>query len=286
MIKCVASDMDGTLLTSGQEITKENREAIKKARDMGVEFVVVTGRSYLEAKFVLEEAGIQCPVICVNGGEVRSEEGVAIASNPLSIEKAREIAERLEKSDVYFEVYTNKGTFTDSYDQAVTIMSDILLTANPEADVEKVLAAAEERFHKGLVKKVDTYRPLFDGDGAEILKFLAFSLDQSMLAEAKEELSAIPGIAISSSGAENIEITSIDAQKGIALEAFVKNRGISLEETMALGDNYNDISMFKKVGISVAMGNAPDDIKSVCSHVTSTNEENGVAKAIEKIITI
>ncbi|OCA82320.1 hydrolase [Bacillus sp. FJAT-27225] len=283
MIKCIASDMDGTLLTSGQEITQENCEAIKAAQSMGVEFVVATGRSYLEAKFVLEEAGIVCPMICVNGAEIRSEEGMVLASQPLGNAEVRQIAKCLEESGVYFELYTSKGTFTDSYDKAVTIMSDILLTANPEADVEKVLAAAKERFHKGLVKKVESYAPLLE-ENTEILKFLAFSLDPDTLANARTALAGIPDIAISSSGAENIEITSLTAQKGIALEAFTKKRGISLNETMAIGDNYNDVSMFKKVGLPVGMGNAPNEIKALCSEVTSTNEENGVANAIVKML--
>ena len=71
MIKCIASDMDGTLLNSNQLISEENKEAIVKAQAQGIEFVVATGRSYQEATYVLDEAGITCPVICANGAEVR-----------------------------------------------------------------------------------------------------------------------------------------------------------------------------------------------------------------------
>ncbi|MBT2680243.1 HAD family phosphatase [Bacillus sp. ISL-35] len=284
MIKCIATDMDGTLLTATQEITPENREAILKAKEQGVEVVVATGRSYQEARFVVEEAGLKLPMICVNGAEVRSVAGEVVASNPLDKAKARQAALRLVENGVYFEVYTNKGTFTEDEDKAVSIIVDIFSTANPEVPIEQIAAAAEERMHKGLITKIDQYDQLFEDDQYEIYKFLAFSLDDAKLDAARSGLKEIAGLAVSSSGRENIEITSLDAQKGIALEKFVQSRGISLEETMALGDNFNDVSMLEKVGKPVAMGNAAQEIKVLCGEVTMTNEESGVGKAIMQVL--
>jgi Cof subfamily protein (haloacid dehalogenase superfamily) len=284
MIKCIATDMDGTLLTATQEITAENREAILKAKEQGIEVVVATGRSYQEARFVLEESGLKLPMICVNGAEARSEEGEIVASNPLDKDKARQAALRLVENGVYFEIYTNQGTFTEDEDKAISIIVDIFSTANPEVPIEKIAEAAEERMHKGLITKIDQYDHLFEEDEYEIYKLLAFSLDDDKLAGAREGLAEIAGLAVSSSGRENIEITSQDAQKGIALEKFVQSRGISLDETMALGDNFNDVSMLEKVGKPVAMGNAAEEIKVLCGEVTVTNEESGVGKAIKKVL--
>lgn len=246
MIRCIATDMDGTLLTATQQITAENREAILKAKEQGVEVVVATGRSFEEARFVLEESGLKLPMICVNGAEVRSEDGEIVSSSPLNKAEARQAALRLVESGVYFEVYTNKGTFTEDEDMAITIIVDIFSTANPEVPIEKIAEAAEERMHKGLITKIDHYDELFEDDQYEIYKLLAFSLDDDKLETAKDGLKEISGLAVSSSGRENIEITSLEAQKGIALEKFVATRGISLEETMALGDNFNDVSMLEK----------------------------------------
>ncbi|MBT2683302.1 Cof-type HAD-IIB family hydrolase [Bacillus sp. ISL-37] len=286
MIKCIATDMDGTLLTATQQITKENREAILKAKEQGVEVVVATGRSFQEARFVLEESGLKLPMICVNGAEVRSKDGEIVSSSPLNKAEARQAALRLVESGVYFEVYTNKGTFTEDEDMAITIIVDIFSTANPEVPIEKIAEAAEERMHKGLIKKIDHYDELFEDDQYEIYKLLAFSLDDDKLEAAKDGLKEISELAVSSSGRENIEITSLDAQKGVALEKFVASRGISLEETMALGDNFNDVSMLKKVGKPVAMGNAAQEIKELCGEVTLTNEDSGVGKAIMKVLDI
>jgi Cof subfamily protein (haloacid dehalogenase superfamily) len=284
MIKCIATDMDGTLLSATQQITPENREAILKAKKKGVEVVVATGRSYQEAKFVLEEAGLQLPMICVNGAEVRSDEGEIVSSSPLNKDQARQAALRLVESGVYFEVYTNKGTFTEDEDKAISIIVDIFSTANPEVPIEKIAQAAEERLHKGLVRTIEHYDKLFEDGQYEIYKLLAFSLDDEKLAAANVALKEIGGLAISSSGSENIEVTSKDAQKGIALEKFVASRGISMEETMALGDNFNDASMLERVGRPVAMGNAVEKIKELCGEVTLTNEESGVGVAILKVL--
>lgn len=284
MIRCIATDMDGTLLTATQQITPENREAIRKALENGVEVVVATGRSYQEAKFVLEEAGIRLPMICVNGAEVRSKTGEIVSSNPLNKEQARQAALRLVENGVYFEVYTNEGTYTEDEDKAISIIVDIFSTANPEVPIEQIAKAAEDRLHKGLVRTIEHYDRLFEQEQYEIYKLLAFSLDPEKLEAANVALKEIEGLAISSSGSENIEITSLDAQKGVALEKFVASRGISLEETMALGDNFNDVSMLKRVGKPVAMGNAVDEIKTLCGEVTLTNEESGVGKAIMAVL--
>ncbi|PWW31090.1 hypothetical protein DFO73_10284 [Cytobacillus oceanisediminis] len=284
MIKCIASDMDGTLLTATQKITDENIEAIKAAQKKGVEVVIATGRSYFEASFVLEEAGISCPIICANGAEVRAADGKVVSSNPLDKDLAKKAAYILIQNNVYFEVYTNQGTYTVDEDRGVSIIVDIFLSGNPEADIDEVTKAAEERFKKGLVHKVNSYDELFNHEEHQIYKLLAFSFEPDFLASAKEDLLQLEGMAVSSSGDENLELTSVNAQKGIALEAFVKEKGISLLETMAIGDNYNDLSMFKRAGRSVAMGNADEIIKAQCDAVTSTNEDSGVAKAIWEVL--
>ncbi|MBT2687333.1 HAD family hydrolase [Bacillus sp. ISL-47] len=284
MIKCIASDMDGTLLTATQKITDKNIEAIKAAQEKGVEVVIATGRSYFEASFVLEEAGISCPMICANGAEVRAADGKVVSSNPLDKTLAKKAAYILLQNNVYFEVYTNQGTYTVDEDRGVSIIVDIFLSGNPEADIDEVTKAAEERFKKGLVHKVNSYDELFNHEEHQIYKLLAFSFEPDFLAAAKEDLLQLDGLAVSSSGDENLELTSVNAQKGIALEAFVKEKGISLLETMAIGDNYNDLSMFKRAGRSVAMGNADEIIKAQCDAVTLTNEDSGVAKAIWEVL--
>jgi Cof subfamily protein (haloacid dehalogenase superfamily) len=284
MIKCIASDMDGTLLNSNQQISEENKEAILKAQAQGIEFVVATGRSYQEATYVLAQVGLTCPVICVNGAEVRSKEGEVLSATPIDKQLAREAASRLIEKDVYFEVYTNKGAFTMDVDKAVSILIDIIMSANPEVNREEVIEAAGARLRDGLIHTIEDYELLFADENYQIYKLLAFSFEADRLESANKSLLELEGLAVSTSGHDNLEITNEQAQKGIALESFVKAKGIDLAETMAIGDNYNDVSMLEKAGRSVAMGNADYYIKSLCDVVTDINDESGVAKAILEVI--
>ncbi|MEH7115818.1 HAD family hydrolase [Neobacillus vireti] len=284
MIKCIASDMDGTLLNSVQQISEENKQAILKAQAAGIEFVVATGRSYQEATYALSEAGLTCPVICVNGAEIRSAEGDVLASTPISKSLAREVAAKLKEHDIYYEVYTDKGAYSIDTDKAVSILVDIVVSANPEMDPEEIRFAAGARIRDGLIHKVDDYESLFTDDDFKIYKVLAFCFDTAKLKAAGEDLRDFSDLDITSSGHENLEITNKQAQKGLALEAFAKAKGIEIAETMAIGDNLNDVSMFERAGRSVAMGNASFEIKALCDVITDTNDEHGVAQAILEVL--
>jgi Cof subfamily protein (haloacid dehalogenase superfamily) len=280
MIQCIATDMDGTLLDPQQKITEENRKALLLAQEMGIEVVVATGRSYKEAVGVLNEAGISCSIIGVNGAEVRDENGTITHTAGLASKEAAEVAKGLEKHGLYYEVYTNKGTYTKSHEMGIEILVNIVSSTNPEFPHDKIREGAEKRFGEGHVETIDDYQVIFDSEDFVVYKLLVFSLDPTLLKKAWENLSSLKGIAVSSSGVDNLEITQVNAQKGIALERFVKEKGLDLANTMALGDNFNDLSMMKVVGRPVAMGNAAEEIKQFCRYQTATNRESGVAKAI------
>ncbi|WP_061811038.1 Cof-type HAD-IIB family hydrolase [Rossellomorea vietnamensis] len=284
MITFIATDMDGTLLNEKQEISEANKQAILDAQEQGIEVVVATGRSYEEARYVIEEAGISCDIVCANGAEVRNKQGEIIYQAGIESARAREIAAVLNETGIYFEIYTDEGTYTENYEMGVELIVNIFTTANPGVSEEQVRQAARERFEKGHIKLVEDYGVLFEDDNQLVYKFLVFSFDEKQLQEANEKLSALTGIAISSSGKENIEVNSLEAQKGVALEKLLKDKGLSAENAMAMGDNLNDLSMMKVVGRPVAMGNALDQIKDFCPFITATNKEDGVAKAIQEVI--
>ncbi|MCA0151434.1 Cof-type HAD-IIB family hydrolase [Rossellomorea vietnamensis] len=284
MITFIATDMDGTLLNEKQEISEANKQAILDAQEQGIEVVVATGRSYEEARYVIQEAGISCDIVCANGAEVRNKQGEIIYQAGIESARAREIAAVLNETGIYFEIYTDEGTYTENYEMGVELIVNIFTTANPGVSEEQVRQAARERFEKGHIKLVEDYGVLFEDDNQLVYKFLVFSFDEKQLQEANEKLSALTGIAISSSGKENIEVNSLEAQKGVALEKLLKDKGLSAENAMAMGDNLNDLSMMKVVGRPVAMGNALDQIKDFCPFITATNKEDGVAKAIQEVI--
>jgi Cof subfamily protein (haloacid dehalogenase superfamily) len=280
LVKFIATDMDGTLLDPNQKVSKENKAAIERAQNEGVEVIVATGRSYQEARYALDEAGINCPIICVNGAVAFSKEGKVIASSPIDLKTVRKSAKYLEEHHIYFEIYTNDGTYSQNYDKSVATLVDIILTANPDLEPLKVTEMARGRVEIGQMKSIANYELLFNNPEIEYYKLLVFSSNFQALGEAASFLKQDEKLAVTSSGRENLEINSRDAQKGIALEKYIKDRGGNMQQVMAIGDNFNDVSMFERVGRSVAMGNAPIEIQKLCGYVTDSNEENGVAKAI------
>lgn len=284
MIKCIASDMDGTLLNSHQQVSQENKEAILKAQEQGIEVVIATGRSYQEVRFILDEADIHCPVIGVNGAEVRTKEGDLLSATPIEKHVAKKAAEKLMEKDIYFEIYTNQGTYSLDPNKAVAIIVDIVVSANPDVKPEDVVKRAEERTRHGLVHQVESYDVLFNDETHQIYKLFGFAQDSDRRGAAENALEELTELTVSSSGHNNLEITHRNAQKGIALEKFVKSKGIDITETMAMGDSFNDVSMLERVGRAVAMGNADYEIKSLCDVITATNDEHGVAKAILEVL--
>ncbi|MBD8070075.1 HAD family phosphatase [Bacillus sp. PS06] len=284
MIKCIAIDMDGTLLNEHHVVSDLNKQAIEAAQAKGIEVVIATGRSFPEAKFPLEAAELNCPIIAVNGADVRSISGERIHESPIDQETAFKVMDILNKHNAYYELYTEDGTYSKDYDQGLMIIMDIFMSPNfQHVNYEETVKAAKERFESGLIQLVDEFDSIVKNN-VSVYKFITFSFDEKVLAELREALSTIEGIAISSSGKENIEINSVHAQKGLALTEFVAKRNITLEETMAIGDNYNDLSMFQRVGRAVAMGNAPEEVKKHGHIITDTNKNDGVGKAILEVV--
>lgn len=284
MVKCIASDMDGTLINANQEISQSTLDAIQLAQQQGVQFLVATGRSWEEARFVLDKAGINCPAICVNGAEIRDKNGKVLQSIGMNGTVSEEIARIFQSADIYFELYTPQGNFTIDVQRRMDAIVDIYHTVDPTDNIEEIRQSIQEMFSKRLINVVDNYDEIFNAADCSIYKFLAFCKDEQLLKETSRKLEKIAGIHVTSSGRHNIELTHVDAQKGKALKWFVEQSGISLSETMALGDNYNDLSMLEMVGYPVAMGNAEQEVKDVCRYETTTNDDDGVAKAIMKAL--
>ncbi|MCM3732924.1 Cof-type HAD-IIB family hydrolase [Fictibacillus nanhaiensis] len=283
-MKLIAIDMDGTLVNKQLKVTKENSKVIKEALNDGHHVVIATGRSYDEARHTLEDAELHLPLICVNGAEIRSKEWEILSSIPLQFSQYEDIKRILDEEDIYYELYTSKGTYTDDREKAYEVMKDIVITSNPEATDDDVQKAALRRFRLGLVSVVGDFEKLLNQKDIEVYKFLAFSSDNAKLKRAFQHLQAVDALAVSSSADNNLEITNSEAQKGVALKRFAKLKGIPLENTMAIGDNYNDVSMLEIAGFPVAMGNAVDDIKEMAAFVTKENDESGVAFAIQKFL--
>ncbi|HEY4600239.1 MAG TPA: Cof-type HAD-IIB family hydrolase [Cerasibacillus sp.] len=283
-MKLIATDLDGTLLNELGQVSPENAAAIKQALKAGIEVIVATGRAYETAVPELEAVGLHLPMITLNGAVVFSENHEKINDIPLDKELAQQIAKSCQENDIYFEVFSSKGVFSTSREYFTQVVIDIVKTSNPDVSTEEIKERIDDRFRAENVQFTTDYEAILKNPDIDIYKVLAFSPDETSLAQIKAAYQHVDSLAITASASVNLEFNHRDAQKGIALKAFAESKGIDLQDVMAIGDNYNDLSMLKIAGHSVAMENADDEIKAHCDTVTKRNDENGVAHAIQKVL--
>lgn len=280
MIKLIASDMDGTLLDSSMQISPENAAAIKHATEQGVEFIVATGRNRTEALPALEQVGIECAMVTLNGAQVFDKTGQSLFTVPIDAQTVTSILDLLDERDIYYEVATDQGLFSQSQEQRIELFATHLGEVMPHLTHKMAIAMVASQLEILPIHYVKNVRQRL-AEGLEVLKIICFHKEEArVLGPVAKELEGFGELSITSSGANNIEINHRDAQKGIAVAHLAHERNIPLEQIMTIGDNLNDISMIQMAGVSFAMGNAALELKEYAKYVTDTNIENGVGKAI------
>lgn len=285
MIKLIASDMDGTLLDSKMGISKDNASAIREAERLGIEFMVATGRAYTEAKPALDEAGIECAMITLNGAKVFDKAGNSLFTAGIEKGTTAEIMDILDANNVYFEVSTNKGIFSAHQEKRIENFAAHIATTMPHLTYKVAIAMAAAHLSLLDVNYIEDIRSLLEQEDIEILKIIGFSMEgPTVLGPTSTQIRQLPDLVVTSSAQNNIEVNHKNAQKGIAVAHVAKDRGISEKEVMTIGDNFNDVSMLQWASVSFAMGNAELEVKDHAKYITSTNLENGVGEAILRAI--
>lgn len=285
MIKLISSDMDGTLLDSYRQITPINAEAIKRAQENGINFIINTGREYPNARGLVEAAGIKCDLICANGACAFDKEGNLLFEHPIDKATVRKIFDAFNKYGMEPAIFTIDGRIS------------LLPLKEREIYTRDVFIPAIQVNHPDMKYTLDDYRDLVDNvifvDGQQalldsdyrILKITSNSPDRETLKELRKEVEKIPGLAVVSTVPTDIEITSVNAQKGSSLLDYAKKDGLTPDEIVAIGDSENDYSMLSIPGIhSVAMENACDMIRDICVYQTRANTRDGIAYIINCIL--
>ncbi|MBP1046955.1 HAD family phosphatase [Enterococcus sp. BWM-S5] len=285
MIKLIASDMDGTLLDSKMAISDDNASAIREAARQGIEFMVATGRAYSEAQPALEEAGIDCAMITLNGAQVFDKQGKTIFTAGIEKDTALKALDLLDQNNIYYEISTNEGIFSEHQEKRIENFAAHIAETMPHLTYKVAIAMAAAHLSLLKITYVDDMSEVIKRDDIEILKIIGFSIDgPKVLGPAGMEIEKLSNVVVTSSAQNNIEINHKNAQKGIAVAHVAKLRGIDAEQVMTIGDNFNDVSMLQWAGVSFAMGNAEVEVKEYAKYVTSTNLENGVGEAILRSI--
>lgn len=286
MIKVIASDMDGTLLNSQHEISEENVKAIKKAQELGVHFIIATGRMYKDVKPFVEKHGIKCEYILMNGAEFRNESGEIVESICIDKSKVKDILDIISRMGLIVELYTGNGTYTtNTKEEALKEMVYRVQNFEKVSDYDEALEIAKKHEHFMSLNYITDIDEFLDSD-IEIRKMITFHNDVNVINSTKKELNKLEGLAVLSSFITNIEITDEKAQKGYILKKVTEKMDIKSKEVIALGDSLNDYSLFTEFELAFAMGNAIPEIKEIANNITDTNDNDGVAKAIYKMLEV
>ncbi|MFY4775760.1 Cof-type HAD-IIB family hydrolase [Metabacillus sp. RGM 3146] len=283
-MKLFALDMDGTTLSSKNEISPENIQAIKKAQSLGHKVMVLSGRAPESINKLLDKYDIHLPIGGSNGTAVFAD-GKLLELTSLTDSQDRIIAEEAEKEVVPFKIYTNKGIYFHS-EWSVRLEKVLSSGAVPaehyeDENYEKMIRIPNTS-EEALI--FDDIRTLLMDEELTIQKFFILVLDPIQRNRILTSMKSIEGVYVTTSSPFNIEIMNINGNKGNGLKVMAKYLNIPLEDTVAIGDQYNDIPMFKASGFSIAMGNAQEEIKRMSDYITLTNDENGVAHAIDYVL--
>ncbi|HET8923915.1 MAG TPA: Cof-type HAD-IIB family hydrolase [Candidatus Acidoferrum sp.] len=271
-VRLIALDIDGTLLDSRWQLPEANRAAIAEATRRGIEVALVTGRRYDFAMPVARQFDSPLTMIVNNGALIRSKEGRTHLRHLLAQRTAEKVLrltrpwregaavifDRALENQLMLEVLDPDDSMRYAY---YSRNKEFIGIANP---LESCLT--EDPIQVMFSGKVEAMR-----EAAELLRNAAFANEFSLAVTTYE-----------SKDFAMIDVVNPICTKGSSLAEWAALRGYARDEVMAIGDNHNDLEMLTFAGIPVVMGNGVPELKAYGWHETGTNDENGVALAIEE----
>ena len=263
-IKLVATDLDDTLLRDDLTLSPRVIEAIRQAKEQGVYVTFATGRMPVSARPYAEQLGLDVPIITYNGAMI--QEAIShkvLYRKVIPVELAREVVGFLLSEGQHLHMYRADQVFVqkmNEWSEAYGLKTKVQVE---EADLLKLLEEENEGVEKIIVF----------GDPAQLKIWR-----DKLLVRYPHKLH------LTSSKPYFLEMNHPEVNKGDTLLNFAKGLGIKQEEIMAIGDSLNDLEMIRCAGLGVAVENAIQELKDIAKVITASNEEDGVAKAIENYV--
>lgn len=267
----IAFDLDGTVLKDDKTISPRTLNALKEAASRGVRIVPATGRfEKMVPKELLSLPGVRYLVTCNGARVVDLSNQSVVYSRTMTMEVSLKIVRFLAMRGLFIEAYCGGVSYADS--------ASLPALRNTELP---------ERFYRYIDVSqtfVNDLPSFLERNGKPLEKINIPFVPAEERESLRNEILAMGPYSVTSSGMINLEINDTAANKGDGLVNLCKTLGIGLESVMAFGDGDNDRSMLQAAGLGIAMGNAAPEIQKDADKVTATNEEDGVACAIEKYI--
>jgi Cof subfamily protein (haloacid dehalogenase superfamily) len=271
--KLICIDMDGTLLNSKHKVSEISREAIKKAHDMDLHIVISTGRIYADAEGYSNLVGVKSPVIASNGAIIKEKDkSEVIYKSSIDKDLCIKLLDIFKKHGVKPSINTPDKIYC----------GDIVMKLFVE--YLKVKRVMNKSINLKYIHSWKQWENILNIEKDNIIKCEVINRNTNKINELRKELEKLDNIEIASSSNHNIEVTNKGVSKGKAIEILAKHYNIKREEIIAIGDSENDISMIEFAGVGIAMGNASEKVKKAADFITDTNDNEGVAKAINKYV--
>lgn len=261
-ISGLISDVDGTLVTRDKTLTAATQAAVAALNERGIAFAIISGRPPRGMSFFVEPLKLTGPIGGFNGGLISRPDLAPLEGHTLAPETAWQAHALLAARGIDAWVFSGL---------------DWLLTNPGAAHVETEQKAV--KFSPTVVLSVEAAL-------ATAYKVVGVSADHDLLHRCESEMQAAlgEGASVSRSQPYYLDITHPLANKGAGVRHMAALMDVPMSELAVIGDNYNDLAMFEQTDISIAMGNAPDDVKKKARFVTGSNDADGLAEAIHRYI--
>ena len=261
-IKLMLADVDGTLVTHDKLLTDRARAAVKQAKQAGIEFAITSGRPPKGMQMLFDPLDISTPIAGFNGGMIVKRDLSIVEARTLPDDVAAEIVKLLKSRKLDVWIYAGNDWFIGNKDaphvarESWTVKFDPIVVDAVETKLQDVVKIVGVSDDLDLVKTTEAEAQKQFGKTATVARSQPYYLD----------------------------VTHPDANKGGVLAYLAKTLKLEPHEIATIGDQPNDVLMFKPSGYSVAMGNASDEVKHEATETTDDSEHEGFAKAIERLI--
>lgn len=263
VIRYIASDLDGTLISSDNEVSEENLDAIDRMHNAGVRFIVLTGRTLYEVPLELRHNDSIDYIIYSNGVGIWDRKRGLLKNNFIDDEKAKKVFEILSEYETFTEIYSGGRPYVDAskFDSEHFLYYKIDKGFIPEMNKSRV--------------KIPSLRKIIDDSNDKVEMFDVFFRYEKERQECLKRLkNDFDDLFVTSSMSNNLEIVRAGNSKGNTLIEFCNKMGIDIKSVTVLGDSRNDISAFETDAKGYAVANACDELKNLADKVICTNDEN------------
>ncbi len=263
-IRLLLADVDGTLLTDGKVLTAEAKAAVRELRDAGIEFAITSSRPPRGLRMLFEPLALDNITAGLNGGIYVNPDLSVLRCHTLDPQTARRAVNLILRQGLDAWVYTDREEW---------LVRD---PTAPHVERERWILQFDATI-------VETFS---EAHLALAVKIVGVSDDFDLVAASEKIAQKALGkkASVARSQTYYLDVTHPQANKGVVVTTLSESLKIPPDRIATIGDMQNDVLMFRQSGLSIAMGNATDDVKAQASAATDSNENEGFAKAVRKLV--